>query len=528
MPSNIPSSAIDSTPGNALNELLVAPDIVPGDVISYETCKQIYLYHPLGARIVEGPVSLALSQKREIKVPDSPMEYCADAFNDEWKAIGGDSLVHNLLTVSRIYGVASIALLVDGMKSNEPIDYWDLPELDLSFNILDPLNTSGSLVLNQNPNAMDFMKYTQIAVSGTAYHPSRSVTVTNEKPIYLGYTTSAFGYVGRSAYQRAFYPLKSYIKSLVADDLVETKVGVLVAKIKFPGNFVDNIMSWAASFKRSVVKEAETGNVINITPEEDIESLNMQNLEGPHVLARRNILENIASAVDMPVKLLTQESFAEGFGEGSEDAKAVARYMDRLRETMDPVTRWLDRIVMHRAWNKDFYKMLRRKFPEKYDETGYKEAFYDWANSFRATWPSYLREPDSDQVKVDDTKMKAAISVYQILELSFDPENKARLVQWLADAVTNNKLLYSSPLNLDYQVLLKQFKKMEKEEEQQRQMEMMGGMGGPGGAGGKPGDKSGSDPRKVMIPKVKMARADDADPNVIKLLEHIQNNGTES
>ena len=523
MPSNIPSSALDSNPGNALNELLVAPDIIPGDVVSYETCKLIYLFHPLGARIVEGPVSLALSQKREIKVPDSPMEYCADAFNDEWKAIGGDALVHNLITVSRIYGVASIALLVDGMKSNEQINYWDLPELDLSFNILDPLNTSGSLVLNQNPNAMDFMKYTQIAVGGTAYHPSRSVTVTNEKPIYLGYTTSAFGYVGRSAYQRAFYPLKSYIKSLVADDLVETKVGVLVAKIKFPGNFVDNIMSWAASFKRSVVKEAETGNVINITPEEGIESLNMQNLEGPHVLARRNILENIANAVDMPVKLLTQESFAEGFGEGSEDAKAVARYMDRLRETMEPVYRWLDRIVMHRAWDEDFYAILKKKFPEKYDKTTYKEAFYDWANSFQALWPSYLREPDSDQVKVDDTKMKAAISVYQILELSFDPENKTRLVQWLSDAVTNNKLLYSSPLNLDYQVLLKQFKKMEKQDEEEREMMMQQPAAGPGG--GKPGTKNGSDPRKVQIPKVKMARADDSsdEDTVVTLLEHIKN-----
>src|SRR6516225_6692776 len=386
MPSNIPSSAIDSTPGNALNDLLVAPDIIPGDTVSYETCKMIYLYHPLGARIVEGPVSLALSQKREVKVPDSPMEYCSDAFTEEWKIIGGDSLVHNLLTVSRIYGIGSVALLVDGMKSNEPISYWDLPELNISFNILDPLNTSGSLVLNQNPNSLDFMKYQQIAVQGTAYHPSRSVVVTNEKPIYLGYTTSAFGFVGRSVYQRAFYPLKSYIKSLIADDLVETKVGVLVAKIKQPGNFVDNIMSWAASFKRALVKEAETGNVLNITPEEDIESLNMQNLEGPHVLARRNILENIASAVDMPVKLLTQESFAEGFGEGSEDAKAVARYMDRLRETMEPVHRFLDRIVMHRAWTPEFFESLKKRFPEKYGESTYRQAFYEWANCYSAIW----------------------------------------------------------------------------------------------------------------------------------------------
>src|SRR5215469_2726001 len=509
---------VSTTPGNALQDLLVAPDIIPGDTISYETCKEIYLYHPLGARIVEGPVSLALSQKRDIKVPDSPMEHCADAFNDEWKQIGGDYLVHNLITVSRIYGVASIALLVDGLKSNVPIDYWDLPELNISFNVLDPLNTSGSLVLNQNPNALDFMKYRQIAVQGTVYHQSRSVTVTNEKPIYLGYTTSAFGYVGRSAYQRAFYPLKSYIKSLIADDLVETKVGVLVAKIKQPGNFVDNIMSWAAGFKRALVKEAETGNVLNITPEEEIESLNMQNLEGPHVLARRNILENIANAVDMPVKLLTQESFAEGFGEGSEDAKAVARYMDRLRETMDPVYRFLDRIVMHRAWTPPFFKQLRKQFPEKYGDMSYKEAFYDWMNSFQAKWPSYLREPDSDQVKVDDTKMKAAISIYQILEFSFDPENKARLVQWLADAVTNNKLLYSSPLNLDYKKLLAQLTKDAEMAEEQK--------------------KAGIDPAedaRPQIPKVKMARADSDDEtikriaavpenhsSVIRLLEHLK------
>ncbi len=497
----IPSSSISTTPGNALQELLVAPDIVPGDVISYQTCKEIYLYHPLGARITEGPVSLALAQKRDIKVPNSPGEHCVKAFDDEWKSLGFDHLVHNSMTVSRIYGVASIAVLIDGLKSNEPLNFWDLPELSISFNVLDPLNTAGSLVLNQNPNAMDFLKYHQIAISGVSYHPSRTVTITNEKPIYLGYTNSAFGFVGRSAYQRAFYPLKSYIKSLIADDLVETKVGVLVAKIKQPGNFVDNIMSWAAAFKRGIVKEAETGNVINITPEEDVESLNMQNLEGPHVLARRNILENIANAVDMPVKLLTQESFAEGFGEGSEDAKAVGRYMDRLRETMDAIYRFLDRICMHRAWNEDFFKLLRRQYPEKYGSMTYKEAFYEWMNSYQALWPSYLREPDSDQVKVDDVKMKAAISVYQILEFSLDPGNKARLIQWLADAISNNKLLYSSPLNFDYKVLLKQLKKDHEMKDQQQQM------------GVEP-----EDPRPDF-PKVKMSRADSA--QVVRLLEHI-------
>jgi hypothetical protein len=316
--------------------------------------------------------------------------------------------------------------------------------------------------------------------------------------------------------------------------LVETKVGVLVAKIKQPGNFVDNIMSWAAGWKRALVKEAETGNVLNITPEEEIESLNMQNLEGPHVLARRNILENIANAVDMPVKLLTQESFAEGFGEGSEDAKSVARYMDRLRETMDPVYRFLDRIVMHRAWTPAFFKSLQKKFPEKYGEgTTYKEAFYEWTNSFQATWPSFLREPDSDQVKVDDTKMRAALSIYQILDVSLDSENRVRLTQWLCDSITNNKLLYTSPLNLDYETLLKKYEEEVEVEEEQQEMALnppqMGAQPGKPGSGGGVGGKSekgasgpqGGRPalKNPVEPKVKMSRAD-SEPDVIKLLEH--------
>jgi hypothetical protein len=173
---------------------------------------------------------------------------------------------------------------------------------------------------------------------------------------------------------------------------------------------------------------------------------------------------------------------------------------------MDPIYRFLDRIVMHRAWTPEFFKGLKKKHPDKYNDMDYKAAFYEWVNSYQAVWPPYLREPDSDQVKVDDTKMKAAISIYQILEFSFDPENKARLIQWMADAITNNKLLYSSPLDLDYKTLLKQLKKDDELHHQQLE--------------------AGVDPSKDVapeIPKVKMSRADDAhETQVVKLLEHIR------
>lgn len=456
------SAFIGTNLGSGLQAILQTDDIQPGSLPSYQTCKDIYDLHPLGARLAESPVSLAFSQKREIKIPNSPGEMVIDAFKAVWADMGCDNLIHSTMTVSRIYGIGSLAMLVADKKSMEQIDVWDLADLEIGFNVLDPLNTSGSLVLNQNPNAIDFMKATgNITAAGVPYARSRTVTILHENPIYLSWTPSAYGFVGRSVYQRGLYPLKSYLQSMIADNLVATKVGVIIAKTKQGSSIIDNIVAVASAFKRNIIKEASTGNVINITPDEDIESLNLQNLEGPHVTARRNIMENLASACDMPVKLVTQEPYAEGFGEGTEDAKQVARFIDKLRATADPLFTFLDRICMYRAWTPAFFKSVQVAHPDIYAGMTYKEAFYRWANSFVAVWPSFLREPDSMQIKVDDVKFKAAIALYQIFEPLMDPFNKVELVKWLCDAVSSNKLLFAAPIEMDFKKLLAQANKIE-------------------------------------------------------------------
>jgi hypothetical protein len=78
----------------------------------------------------------------------------------------------------------------------------------------------------------------------------------------------------------------------------------------------------------------------------------------------------------------------------------------------------------------------------------------------------------------------------------------------MADAITNNKLLYASPLNLDYKALLKQLKKDDKLHHQQME------------AGGDPEKDTAPD-----IPKVKMSRADD-NSTVVRLLEHFKDAST--
>jgi hypothetical protein len=85
-------------------------------------------------------------------------------------------------------------MLVDGETPDTPADFRKLWDADISFNVFDPLNTSGSLALNQNPNDLDFLKTTgNISVQGTLYHRSRVCVKLNEEPLFLGYTSSAFG-----------------------------------------------------------------------------------------------------------------------------------------------------------------------------------------------------------------------------------------------------------------------------------------------------------------------------------------------
>ena len=442
----------NSSLGTQLQQLLLCDEIVPGSDASYNICKTIFLYHPLGGKMAETPIMMAQSAPREISIQKGPEERVREAFQAEWKKLRADHHIFNVMRTSRIYGVASIVIGAVDTPTDEPLDPFELAGLEIYFNVLDPLNTAGSLTLNQDPNSPDFQKVTGITVQGKNYHRSRSCVILNESPIYIAWTASAYGYVGRSVYHRALYPLKSFVQSMITDDMVTRKAGVLIAKMKPPGSIIDNLMQGLAALKRNMLVEARTDNVLGITPEESIESLNLQNVDGANGAARKNILENIATAAQMPAKLLLQETFAEGFGEGTEDAKHVAQYIDRMRIEMEPLYAFFDRIVQHRAWNEDFYKTVQHDFPE-YADVPYKRAFYDWQNSFNAQWPSVLAEPDSEKIKTDDVKLKSIISMLEVMLPNMDPDNKVKLLEWAADNFNENEMLFTIPLVLDWEAL---------------------------------------------------------------------------
>jgi hypothetical protein len=464
-----------STLGNQLENLLMAEDIIPGDEPSYQLCKIIWLWHPLGKKMVESPIIHAQSQAREISIPGSPEDKVRDQFNKTWEDIRANEIIYNAASLARAYGVGSVAAVAEDMDYSKPLTPEQIVGSDIRFSIFDPLNTAGSLVLNQNPLAVDFMKPNAIRVSSVNFHRSRTVTLLHEQPVYIAYTIAAFGFVGRSVFQRALYPLKSFVQTMITDDLVTKKAGVFVARLGTAGAIIDNIMQTMAGLKRMFIKVATIGNVISVGKDEFIETLNMQNLDAAFGMARRDILENIAAAADMPAKLLLQESFAEGFGEGAEDAKAVAAYIDGIRVWLRPLYAFFDRIVMYKAWTPEFYQTIQQQFPDEWGKVPYEQAFFAWANAFTAKWPSLLTEPESEQVVTDNVKIQALLAFLELFMQLPDPENLGHVMQWVQDNINQNRMMFQTPLQLNIESIMQSAAQMQEQQAQMAQAQLESG-----------------------------------------------------
>lgn len=437
--------------GTALKKLLCADDIEPGSEAGYQTCKAIFLFHTMGQKIVDFPLMMAQYKPRKITVPMAPGDgvKMIEAFEEEWRAMQADRYILNHGRLSSIYGIATLGIIEKDADTKTPLDFQKLDSATISFSVFDPLNTAGSLVLNQDPNALDFQKTAGVEVGGTPYHRSRVCVLQNEDPVYLAYEGSGYGFTGRSVYQRALYPLKSFITTMVTDDMIALKAGVLIAKLKSQSSAVDGPMAFLNGKKRQMVKEARVGNVLSIDIEEAIESLNMQNLEGPYALARNNIIDNMATGSGRPAKILRSETFTQGFGEGTEDAKAIAMFIDFMRSWLRPSYDFMDQICMYRAWNREFFERMQTLYPEEYGEKTYEVVFQELRNSFRADWPNLLEEPDSEKAKSEKVALEAIISVIEVLMPELPPMVKAKALKWMVENLNARRHLFTSPMEMD-------------------------------------------------------------------------------
>lgn len=458
MASNGMSTAVISdgfTNGSPLYNILNAQAIVPGEEPSYQICKDLYLYHPLGKKIIDAPINKAMAKRREIVVTEDMPEYVIKRFQEVWDELQIDHYVADNYRLARTYGISVVAVMQPNDKNEKPLTPEELRgsylKGTLKFNSLDPLNAAGSLVGQLDPNRPDFLKYATCAIQGKPYAASRTHIHLYESPIYLSFTNSAFGYVGRSVFNRALYPMQSFLQSMITDNLVIMKSGVLVAKVKQASSIADKLQMWAESFRLNLLKQAKTGNTISILPDEDIESLDLHNID--YQAPRKNILENIALSLDMPASFMTNESLAQGFGEGSEDAKLIAAYIDLVRLEMQPIYEFFDNIIQVVAWSPEYYATIESD--EAHKGISYEEWYVKVRRSFKAIWPPAMEPTKKEQVLLERERYTSLIEVFNTMRLVCKGENLGKLVGWVQSNLNESKDLFTNTLHLDLEEISK-------------------------------------------------------------------------
>lgn len=437
-----------------LMAILESEVIVPGSPAGYQLCKDLWEYHVLAGKVVEKPVALALGQKRKINVPCATEERLLKAFDEEWDKLEATRYIRDLAHVSRAYGVGALVYGAPKYPTDKPIPLEELYKVeDLYINIFDPLNLAGSTVTNQNPNAPDFQKAWQdITAAGQPYHKSRSVLLFNGTPIYLSFQSSSFSFSGRSVFLRALFPMKSFIQTMIVNDMVSLKAGLIIAKMEQGSSVVNKLASKISGWKRSLLNMGKTNNTLTIGITESIESIDLQNTDKAMTVARDNIISDIAAATDVPAILIKDESFAKGLASGDQDMLAVVQYIDSIRTELKPAHAFFDRIVMHRAWNPEFYAALQNDIPDL-SGVSYEQWFFDMKALFVSEWPTLIQEPKSEVVKRNAEKLKAMVEVLKTLLPSLDPVNRANAVAWFAQAMADMPEFFSNTLVLDLESL---------------------------------------------------------------------------
>ena len=430
--------------GSPLYNIMLAQNIVPGEQPSYMVCKEIYTSHPLGKKIIDAPIARAMNKRREIVVLEQP-DAVVERFNHVWDDLQADYYVADCYRLSRIYGISSLAIVPEDGDSKRPLLPEELWKGNVKFNSLDPLNTAGSLVGILDPNRPDFLKYSSIAVQGKPYAASRAHIQLYENPVYLSYTNAAFGYVGRSAFSRCLYPLQSYLQSMLADNLVMVKSGVLVAKIAQPGSIIDRVQQAAQNIRLNILKGARTGNTVSVRPDESIESLDLHYLD--YQKQRQNILETIALSLDMPAQFLTSDALSQGFGEGEEDAKLISSYIDRVRLDMKSLYDFMDNVVMHVAWSPEYYESIKTR--HKGIPKTYEEFFISCKRSFKAIWPESLEPSKKERVEYQRISYESILQVFNALERVCEGDNKGALVNWVVSNLNEMETLFPNKLEID-------------------------------------------------------------------------------
>lgn len=367
----------------------------------YNECKRLYVNFGLGKRIVNSLPNFSLASPRKIIIKNAPDEV-VQQFEKTLEKYRIDDLVLRTSKIARVYGLSTLLVLTNKEDDNyEHLTAKDLEKNEIFFNVLDPQCTT--IDIEQNPLSLSFLKPSNLSIRGKSIDKTRGFICFNGMPMYLDYQQSAYNFAGQSVFANMHRFIEVWVNLYSALERISIKASSILIKNNNGGGMNNPLDIEVSKRASAILQQLKQGGIAFLSQGQEAEFFNL-NGAGEISQMIQEVKNGLAMALDdTPTAILLDRELSNGLSEGSEDMKAVVMAVNRFRnDTLNPIYNFIDGYMYYKAWDKEFIKEMKIKYPEKYAKLGINQIRQIWINDFNFIWESIYPKTPNEETKEKD------------------------------------------------------------------------------------------------------------------------------
>ena len=382
--------------------------------LSYEECRDIYRFWPLGKRVASALPNFAMSAGRKFIIKNAPPEVI-DKIEKTAIDMNIEAIVNNACIYARIYGIAFI-YIANKDTPDKPFLYKDILEPH-SFNILDPLAMGGSIRIDIDPTSPFFNKPVDYRIKGNLVHSQRIFYCTNDIPLYYKWNPSSYSWSGPSIYQNMTLLIRSWNRSIIAIQRMATKAASIIVKRK-DISYDTGVSLKAIEHNLNMIRNMENDGIASVRTGEEIEFFQLTGIAEIDVIINKLHSALMMALNDTPSGILLDKNLAQSMSDGDNDMKAIIIAVDKFRkDTLTPIYNFLDKFLLYKAFDADFIKDIIKKYPDLYAKMGVNLIRENWISNYTFEYNNIYPLSENEMA---DTQSKQLDNMQKIKDLGGD------------------------------------------------------------------------------------------------------------
>lgn len=265
--------------------------------------------------------------------------------------------------------------------------------------------------IDQNPLSPHFQRISNATVNGVKVGYSRLFTLQSGIPMFIEFTESNFNFASKSVFNNMQDLIKLWGNLYVA----LSRISLKASSILITGSGGGAITGMGIESKRQSAEFVGGLKEDGVAFMPEGYEANFFNLNG--ISEIKAILDelriSLAMAVnDTPTAILLDKELSNGLSEGSQDMKAVIMAVNDYRENhLDAIFNFIDSWLFYKAWDDNFIKEIKAKYPSEYGMLGLFEIREKWISDFSYEWeniyPPTIDEETKQKMNLLDMLLKA-------------------------------------------------------------------------------------------------------------------------